>query len=384
MEAMTKSTNQQIQHFDALNTQPINNAGLLGFQQAFEHAWADPSKLYTTSRNARLLLDEARNSITKGLSLKSEEVAFTPGFPFAFSHAINGIIRGGELENKKIILSEVEQSAILSTANNYQNQKIKVNRDATVDLEDFIKNLNQSDVGLAILQFANHEIGSLQPVAEVYKICQSRNIPLLVDATMTHDFSTLANNFDALILNPVAWQGPTGISILVIKENLKFMTTLKRDKRESKKFPASPLVALAVSAAAAFEETTQNLKQINSNLYQAKKILIKELNEIPNSQVLTVLDNSLPNIISATFSDIDGEGLVSEMDKAGFEISSGSSCIADEIAASHVLTAIGSGEQSNIRISLPLTATTDLAKSCAAALKKVVEEIRRKNSIVSY
>jgi cysteine desulfurase len=382
--AMTKSTNSQTKHFDALNTQPVNSAGILGFQQAFQHAWADPSKLYTSSRNARLLLEEARNSVASGLNLKSEEIAFTPSFPFIFSHAISGIIRGGQFENKKIILSEVEQSAILSTANNYQNHKLKVNSDATINLGEFLDQLDQNDIGLAILQLANHEIGSLQPIAEIYKKCQSKNIALLVDATMTHDLSPLEGNFDALILNPVAWQGPTGITILAIRENLKFMTTLKRDKRETRKFPASPQVALAVSAAAAFDETNQNLEQINKNLFQAKNILMDEIAKIPKNQVLSKIENSLPNIISATFSDIDGESLVSEMDKLGFEISSGSSCIADEIAPSHVLKAIGAGEQSNIRLSLPLTVTEDIATACAIALKKVIEKIRKENAAVSY
>lgn len=381
---MTKSTNSQTQHFDALNTQPVNSAGILGFQQGFKHAWADPSKLYSSSRNARFLLDEARGAIASGLNLKAEEIAFTPSFPYIFSHAINGIIRGSGLENKKIVLSEVEQSAILSTANNYSNFKVKVNNDATINLAEFLGQLEQPDVGLAILQLANHEIGSRQPIAQIYEKCQSKNIPLLVDATMTHDFSNIAGHFDALILNPVAWQGPTGVSVLAIKEKIKFMTTLKRDKRESKKFPASPQVALAVSAAAAFDETNQNLVQININVSRAKSILIDEIAKIPKSQVIGKLDNSLPNIISATFSDIDGESLVSEMDKHGFEISSGSSCIADEIAPSHVLKAIGAGEQSNIRLSLPLTVTEEIATACGLALKKVIEKIRQENAIISY
>lgn len=124
--------------------------------------------------------------------------------------------------------------------------------------------------------------------------------------------------------------------------------------------------------------------QINTNVSRAKNILINEIAKIPKSQVIGKLDNSLPNIISATFSDIDGESLVSEMDKHGFEISSGSSCIADEIAPSHVLKAIGAGEQSNIRLSLPLTVTEEIATACGLALKKVIEKIRQENAIISY
>jgi cysteine desulfurase len=381
---MRNRTNAQINHFDALTSQPLNSAAILGLEQSIKHGWADPSKLYHTSRNSRQLLDQAHSAIALQIGLKPSEVSFTPSLPFVFSHAINGLIRGGNLSDKKIVLSEIEQSAIISTCKNYSHQVISVNSAGEVNLTEYLDALNDDGVGLAILQYANHEIGTLQPLAEIYKVCRAKNIPLLVDATMTFDFTKLNLNFDALILNPVSWQGPAGIAVLAVKEKIKFITPLARDKRENKKFPSSPAIMLAISAAAALEETSQNLASIQQEMISCKKILTREISEIVGAQILGNMDNSLSNILAASFDGIDGEALISEMDKRGFEISSGSACMADEVAPSHVLKAIGAAPQSNIRISFPLALKQSQATDCAIALKQAIEHIRSSTQQVNY
>jgi cysteine desulfurase len=381
---MRNRTNAQINHFDALTSQPLNSAAILGLEQSIKHGWADPSKLYHTSRNSRQLLDQAHAAIAQQIGLKPSEVSFTPSLPFVFSHAINGLIRGGGLSDKKIVLSEIEQSAIISTCKNFSHQLISVNSAGEVNLAQYLEALSGDDVGLAILQYANHEIGTLQPIAEIYKVCRAKNIPLLVDATMTFDLTNLNSNFDALILNPVSWQGPTGIAVLAVRETVKFLTPLARDKRENKKFPSSPAIMLAIAAAAGLEETSQNLESIQEEMISCKNLLAKEISKISGAQILGNSDNSVSNILAASFDGIDGETLISEMDKRGFEISSGSACMADEVAPSHVLKAIGAPPQSNIRISFPLSVEQSQAADCAIALTQAIEQIRSSTEQVNY
>lgn len=381
---MAKSTISQTHYFDALNTQPLNSGGNLGLQQALKHGWAEPSRLYTSSRNSRQLLEQSRLALATKLSRKPSEVFFAPGFPFAFSHTIDGVLRSNELLNKKILINEVEQSAILSTASKYSCEVLKVDQLARIDADDFKNKINDQNIGIAILQFANHETGSRQPLKQLYPICRAGQIPLIVDATMTHDPAEIEDNYDVLILNPVSWQGPSGISVIVVKEQLSFQTTLKRDKRENHKFPAFPYVPLAVSVAAAFEETSTKIEQINKSQKIAQQKLCKDLAKISKCRVITQPDACLPNIVSAVIADIDGEALLTELNNHGIEISSGSSCIADEIAPSHVIKAIGIENQSNIRISLPLGVNEADTDFLITTLIDSIAKIRKSNAIVSY
>lgn len=376
---MRNSTNAQTIHFDALTSQPLNDAAILGIQQALAHGWADPNKLYHSSRATRILLDQAHHSVAQQLNLKSSEIAFASSMPHIFNHVISGLIKGNDLADKKIILGAIEQSAILSTSRNFSHQLIQVDSNGLVDYNLFLTALDQPEVGLAVLQYANHEIGTLQPLAPIYQKCVSRGIPLVVDATMTHDLANLNGNFDCLILNPVAWGGPTGIGIFAVKENIRFLSALMKDKRENKKYPASPAVSLAVGAAAALEETASKKREINSIMIDCKKLLIEEVTKIEGAVILGDTKNSLPNIFAASFDGIDGEALLSEIDKLGFEVSSGSACMADQIAPSHVLTAIGAPPQSNIRVSFPLNVNLEQVQDFAQALNAVLADMKNTN-----
>lgn len=380
---MGKSTNSQIHYFDALNNQPLNDAAKLGFEQALTHAWSEPSRLYSSSRKSRQLLEEARNSIAQKLHLKPSEVFFGPGFPFIFSHLVRGLMRGESCQDKKILISNIEQSALLSSARNFSQVILEVKNEALVDSTEFDSKLTP-DIGLAILQFANHEVGTKQPIEEIYKSCKANRIPLLVDATMTFEISQLKDNFDILVLNPVSWQGPAGLSVVAIRDEVEFITTLKRDKRENRKFPAFPHVPLAISTAAALEETSQKLITNKRVIQDLQKRLIDEISTISGARVLTNSTNSLINIISAIFEDIDGETLVHELDKNGYEISSGSSCVADEIAPSHVMQAIGEAGGTNIRVSLPVDLDEAAALGFINSLNLVIKKIRSESSPVTY
>ena len=380
---MGKDTNSQFHYFDALNNQPLNKAAKLGLEQALVHAWADPSRLYSTARKSRQLLEEARNSLAQKLNLKPAEIFFAPGFPFIFSYLVTRLMQSEKKKNKKILLSEVEQSALLSSASNFLHQKIAVKANAQVDAKQFVENLSP-EVGLAMIQFANHEIGTKQPVSDIYQACKSKGIDLLVDATMTFALDEIGDNFDILVLNPVSWQGPAGLSVVGIRENVELISPLKRDTRENQKFPAFPNVPLAVSAAAALEETIQKLPRTLDQMQKAQKLIIERISVIPGSRVITNPTVSLFNIICAIFENIDGETLVHELDKSGFEISSGSSCRADEIAPSHVMHAIGIDKATNIRISLPVDLDEISAIDFATSLTEAIGKIRSESSNVTY
>ncbi|MGA0841357.1 MAG: aminotransferase class V-fold PLP-dependent enzyme [Candidatus Nanopelagicales bacterium] len=383
VKGMGNNTNSQVHYFDALNNQPLNRAAKLGLEQALAHAWADPSRLYSNSRKSRQLLEEGRNSLAQKLLLKPTEIIFAPGFPFVFSYLVNRLMQSEKRKNKKILLSEVEQSALLSSAGNFLHQKIAVKENAQVDAKQFVENLS-SEVGLAVIQFANHEIGTKQPIAEIYQACKSRGIDLLVDATMTFALDEIGDNFDILVLNPVSWQGPAGLSVVAIRENVELISPLKRDTRENQKFPAFPNVPLAISAAAALEETIQKLPKTLSQMQKAQNVITEKISLIPGARVITDPTVSLCNIICAIFEDIDGETLVHELDKSGFEISSGSSCRADEIAPSHVMQAIGLANATNIRISLPVDLDEISAIDFATSLTNAIGKIRSKSSNVTY
>jgi len=371
---MSSSTSAHTHNFDTLSSHPIHPAAKKALGSLPDYAFVDPTKLYHDSRSARLLLDSARASIAARLKVNPDEVSFIPSGNAGVDLTISGLLKA--LDNKTVVYSAVEQKAIIERLKDFATFEIPVDKFARVNESQFIDSLTSNKPGLAVLQFANHEVGTQQPINPIYKKCQELNIPLFVDATMTAGIVNLGSDWDVLLLKPATWGAPIGIDVLVVKRNVRFKSILLDDGRENHKFSNNISIPHAVAIGASLEEITLNRSEIAKSL----GTLINDLRQLLSSNLeITLLGDPVarvPHVLAAIIKDIDGEALVSGLSKKGFAISSGSSCTPDQVKPSHVLAAMGFGEQINIRISLPFYAKDADILDFVNAFTQTIKELR--------
>jgi cysteine desulfurase len=371
---MSSSTSAHTHNFDTLSSHPIHSAAKKALGSLPDYAFVDPTKLYHDSRSARLLLDSARASIAARLKVNPDEVSFIPSGNAGIDLTISGLLKA--LDNKTVVYSAVEQKAIIERLKDFSTFEIPVDKFARVNESQFIDSLTTNKPGLAVLQFANHEVGTQQPLNPIYKKCQELNIPLFVDATMTAGLVNLGSDWDVLLLKPATWGAPIGIDILVVKRNVRFKSILLDDGRENHKFSNNVSIPHAVAIGASLEEITLNRSDIAKSL----GTLINDLRQLLSSNLdITLLGDPVarvPHVLAAVIKNIDGEALVSGLSKRGFAISSGSSCTPDQVKPSHVLAAMGFEGQINIRISLPFNANDADILDFVKGLNETMKELK--------
>jgi cysteine desulfurase len=371
---MSSSTSAHTHNFDTLSSHPIHPAAKKALGSLPDYAFVDPTKLYHDSRSARLLLDSARASIAARLKVNPDEVSFIPSGNAGIDLTISGLLKA--LDNKTVVYSAVEQKAIIERLKDFATFEIPVDKFARVNESQFIDSLITNKPGLVVLQFANHEVGTQQPLNPIYKKCQELNIPLFVDATMTAGLVNLGSDWDVLLLKPATWGAPIGIDVLVVKRSVRFKSILLDDGRENHKFSNNISIPHAVAIGASLEEITLNRSEIAKSL----GTLINDLRQLLSSNLeITLLGDPVarvPHVLAAIIKDIDGEALVSGLSKKGFAISSGSSCTPDQVKPSHVLAAMGFGEQINIRISLPFDTKDVDILDFVSALTQTIKELK--------
>ena len=376
---MSSSTSAHTHNFDTLSSHPIHPAAKKALGSLPDYAFVDPTKLYHDSRSARLLLDSARASIAARLKVNPDEVSFIPSGNAGIDLAISGLLKA--LDNKTVVYSAVEQKAIIERLKDFSTFEIPVDKFARVNESQFIESLITNKPGIAVLQFANHEVGTQQPLNPIYKKCQELNIPLFVDATMTAGLVNLGSDWDVLLLKPATWGAPIGIDILVVKRNVRFKSILLDDGRENHKFSNNVSIPHAVAIGASLEEITLNRSDIAKSL----GTLINDLRQLLSSNLdITLLGDPVarvPHVLAAVIKNIDGEALVSGLSKRGFAISSGSSCTPDQVKPSHVLAALGFDNQINVRISLPFNANDADILDFVKALNETMKELKESAGI---
>ena len=371
---MSSSTSAHTHNFDTLSSHPIHPAAKKALGSLPDYAFVDPTKLYHDSRSARLLLDSARASIAARLKVNPDEVSFIPSGNAGIDLTISGLLKA--LDNKTVVYSAVEQKAIIERLKDFSTFEIPVDKFARVNESQFIESLITNKPGIAVLQFANHEVGTQQPLNPIYKKCQELNIPLFVDATMTAGLVNLGSDWDVLLLKPATWGAPIGIDVLVVKRNVRFKSILLDDGRENHKFSKNVSIPHAVAIGASLEEITLNRSEIAKSL----GTLINDLRQLLSSNLdITLLGDPVarvPHVLAAVIKNIDGEALVSGLSKRGFAISSGSSCTPDQVKPSHVVAAMGFEGQINIRISLPFNANDADILDFVKALNETMKELK--------
>ncbi|WP_336210646.1 cysteine desulfurase family protein [Nonomuraea sp. LPB2021202275-12-8] len=370
-------------YFDAASTEPLHPQAREALLAAIDVGWADPARLYGQARRAHLLLEQARTEVAEALGARPDEVSFTSSGTQAVHLGVLGTIQGRRRVGRHLVTSAVEHSSVLHAAGVHERdggtaETVGVDLLGRVDLEAFTEAVSRSDTALACLQSANHEVGTLQPVTEAAAACRRYGVPLLVDAAQTAGRMPVPGGWAVLTASAHKWGGPPGVGVLAVRKGTRFRSFLPEDERERRRVPGFENVPGIVAAAAALRAMTAEAAQERSRL----SALVDKIREtvpkiVPDVEVIGDPVERAPHIVTFSCLYVDGETLLTELDKAGFAVSSGSSCTASTLRPSHVLEAMGVLTHGNVRVSLPRGASAAEVDRFLAVLPELVRRIRQ-------
>jgi len=353
--------------------------------EALDAGWADPTRLYGTARNTRMLLDRARARVAGVLGARPDEVSFTSSGTQAVHLAVLGGLQARRRAGRHLVVSAVEHSSVLHAAELHERDGgditiVGVDQTGRVDSAEFAAAL-RPDTALACLQSANHEVGTLQPVTEVADLCRAADVPLVVDAAQSLGRTDTPSGWSFLTGSAHKWGGPAGVGVLAIRKGTRWRSPLPADEREGRRVPGFENVPAIVAAAAALEAYRADMVDEAPRL-SALVDLIRErvAHDIPDIEVVGDPIRRLPHLVTFSCLYVEGEVLLTELDRLGFAVSSGSSCTADTLRPSHVLEAMGVITHGNVRVSLPRGTEPADVERFLAVLPDIVARLRQSTS----
>lgn len=373
---------------DAASGQPLHPAARAALLAAYDDGWADPARLYAAGRRSRLLLDAARESVAANLGARPDEVSFTSSGTTAVHLGIAGLVGGRARVGDRLVTGAVEHSSVLQAGRALETGGgsvclVPVGRTGRVDVEQYAAELAEPGVALAALQSANHEVGTLQPVTQVAAAARAAGVPLLVDAAASVGRTPVPLGWDVLVASAHKWGGPSGVGVLAIRTGVRWRSPSPDDPRESGRVPGFPDVPAVLAAAAALEAVeAERVAQSARAAALVDRIREQVPALVPDVEVVGEPQDRLPHVVTFSCLYVDGESLVSGLDRAGFAISSGSACVADALAPSHVLAAMGVLTHGNVRVSLPYDVTDADVDRFLQVLPQVVGQIRADAGVV--
>ncbi|MFF2116152.1 cysteine desulfurase/sulfurtransferase TusA family protein [Kitasatospora sp. NPDC058184] len=355
-------------YFDAASTAPLHPVARQALTAALDEGWADPARLYRSGRQARMLLDAARETVAAVLGTRADEISFTASGTQAVQLGLLGALAGNRRRGGHFVHSAVEHSSVLHVADRHESaggevSVAPVDRGGRADPAAFAA-LLRPDTALAALQSANHEVGTVQPVGEVAALCAGAGVPLLVDAAQSAGRADVPAGWSLLTASAHKWGGPPGVGVLAVRKGVRYASPLPADEREGGRVPGYVNVPAIVAAAASLRAVRAEAERENARLHAlVERIRTRVPRLVPEVEVVGDPVRRLPHIVTFSCLYVDGEVLLTELDRAGFAVSSGSSCTSSTLTPSHVLAAMGVLTEGNVRVSLPYgTAEADVER----------------------
>jgi cysteine desulfurase len=359
---------------DAASGAPLHPAARAALLAALDEGWADPARLYGAGRRAALLLDAAREVIAEGLEARPDEISFAANGTQALHAAVLGAVAGNR-RAPGFVHSAVEHSAVLHAVERAAEaaHRIPVDASGRVDAAAFVHAANQPGVAAAALQAANHEVGTTQPVTAV---AAEVPVPLVVDATQTAGHADIPAGWSVLAADARTWGGPT-LGVLAVRTGTRWRSPYPQDDREAGRVPGMPDVPGAVAAAASLRAVLAERDEVAAR----HRVMIDRIRErvaatVPDCEVLGDPVARLPHLVTFSCLYVDGEALLTALDRRGFAVSSGSSCTSSTLEPSHVLVAMGALTSGNIRVSLHRDTTDTEVDEFLAVLPETVAQTR--------
>ncbi len=314
-----------------------------------ETIYGNPSSLHSVGQQAAEALQSARERVAKCLNASPREIYFTSGGSEADNQAILSAARLGERKGKKHIISTAfEHHAVLHTLKKLEKEGfavelLPVGPTGTVTAQQ-VKDAIRADTCLVTVMYANNEIGSILPVAEIGRVCREAGVLFHTDAVQAAGHIPIdvkAQSIDMLSLSAHKFHGPKGIGLLYARQGVPLTSLIEGGAQERGKRAGTENIPAIMGMAAALEEACAHIDENAEKVSALRDRLIAGLSNIPHSALNGDPVNRLPGNVSFCFEGIEGESLLLLLDAKGICASSGSACTSGSLDPSHVLLAIG-------------------------------------------
>ena len=315
----------------------------------YENVYGNPSSLYEIGAEARVYLDNARETVAKCLGANQNEIYFTSGGSESDNWAIKGVAHALMSKGKNhIITSKFEHHAVLHTCEalrkeGFEITYLEVYENGIVKPEDVEKAIKDT-TALVTIMYANNEIGTIQPIKEIGAICKKHGVLFHTDAVQAIGnvhIDVKEQNIDLLSLSGHKFHAPKGVGALYIRRGIRIPNLIDGGAQESGKRAGTENVAGIVGLAKALEIATETIDSKNEKLKKMTSRLIDEVLKIERSRLNGDREKRLPGNVSFCFEGIEGESLLLMLDMKGISASSGSACTSGSLDPSHVLLSIG-------------------------------------------
>jgi cysteine desulfurase len=359
-------------YLDSASGEALHPAAREAFGAALDAAYADPRRIHHAGRAARLVLDNARAATAEALGVQADEVTFTTSGTEAVHRGLLGLHRGARGRGDRIVHTAVEHSAVLHAAewSGATTRAVAVDALGRVRLDD----LDLTDAAVVACQSANHEVGTVQPVAEVAR--EAGDVPVFVDACASAGRFLLPEGWAALAASAHKWGGPPGVGILVVRRGSRWRDPFPEDERSDEHGIGFENVPAILAAAAALQAVVSERDAENVRAHALIGWIRRVVGALEDVEVVGDPSDRLPHLVTFSCLYVDGEALVTELDRLGFEVASGSACTTSTLEPSHVLAAMGALTHGNVRVSVDRDTTEDDVERFLSVLPGAIERLR--------
>ena len=359
---------------DSASSSPLHPAAREVLLAALDRGYADPRRLHRAGREARLLLDNAREATADALGVRADEVTFTPSGTHAVHLGLLGLVKGSR-RGDGVVHSAVEHSSVLRAVEwGARGIVVSCEGDGRVYDGDLVQEAIAPGVGVVALQTANHEVGTVQPVGE-FELPD--DVPLFTDARASMGRLPLPSGWAVAAGSAHQWGGPAGVGVLLARKRARWRNPFPGDDRIDERSTGFENVPAVLAAAAALQAVVAERTEVNARQHALIDVVRRRVAaEVPDVEVVGDPVGRLPHLVTFSCLYVDGEALVIELDRHGFGVASGSACTASTLTPSHVLEAMGVLTHGNVRLSLQRDTTRADVDAFCDVLPGLVAEIR--------
>lgn len=372
---------------DNAATTPMSEAAINAMTVCMRDTWGNPSSLYELGQRARETMEDARARVAACIGARPREIVFTSGGSEADNQALRSAAKIGAQRGKKHILSTAfEHHAVLHTlkkleAEGFEVELLPVGPMGMVTAEQVARAIRE-DTAMVTVMYANNEIGSVLPIAEIGEICRERSVLFHTDAVQAAGHLPIdvkAQRIDLLSLSAHKFHGPKGIGALYVRQGLPLISLIEGGAQERGKRAGTENVPAIAGMAAALEASCAQMEENARHVSALRDRLIAGLSRIPHAALNGDPVNRLPGNVSFCFEGIEGESLLLLLDDRGICASSGSACTSGSLDPSHVLLSIGRPHEvahGSLRLSLSEENTEADVDAILRAVPEIVAGLR--------
>ena len=358
----------------------------------FNNNYGNPSSLHSVGQEAKEALENARQTVAECLGCEAREIYFTSGGSEADNQAIISAARLGQRKGKMHIISTAfEHHAVLHTLEKLKKEGFEVTlldvkNNHNVSAQQ-VKDAIREDTCLVTCMYANNEIGSVLPIAQIGAICKAAGVPFHTDAVQAAGhlhINVKEQNIDMLSLSAHKFHGPKGVGVLYCRRGLMLTNVIEGGAQERGKRAGTENIAGICALAAALKDACDHMDEHTAQVVAMRDKLIENLSQIPHCALNGDPVNRLPGNVSFCFEGIEGESLLLYLDAHGICASSGSACTSGSLDPSHVLLAIGRVHDvahGSLRLSLSHYNTMEEIDHILTAVPKVVQLLRNMSPV---